>query len=81
MMRFHKILPAIPLALAAAGCDGLSGPGTTGELGQGTFSYQCALSEGDAVCNDAFPDPVNRNTVSADLGIDGQVPAGIAVGG
>src|SRR5262245_47861180 len=79
MMRFHKILPAIPLALAAAGCDGLNGPGTVGELGQGTFSYQCALSEGDAVCNDA--DAVNRTTVGAYLGIDGQIPAGIAVGG
>lgn len=81
MMRVHNILPAFVLALPALGCDGISGPGTPGELGQGTFSYQCALSEGDAVCNDASLNPINRDVVETQLGIDGQIPAGIAVNG
>jgi hypothetical protein len=69
------------VALAAAGCGGLSGTGTVGELGEGTFSYECELAEGDAACNLVSPDPVNRQIVDTYLGTGGELPAGVAVNG
>lgn len=68
-------------AVAAAGCAGLDGPGTLGELGNGLFTYECELPSGDAVCNNLFPDPVNRQMVNSQLGTDGDLPEGIAVNG
>jgi hypothetical protein len=76
-----KTLWVACFAVAAAGCGGLDGPGTVGELGNGLFTYECELPSGDAVCNNLFPDPVNRQMVNSQLGTDGDLPEGIAVNG
>lgn len=67
------------LALMATGCSAgaVEPPGTLGELGMGTFRYNC-IEEGDAVCNQT--QAVDTFLVSADLGINGEAPAAIAVG-
>jgi hypothetical protein len=67
-------------ALVAAGCGGstIEPPGTIGELGQGTFRYSC-IEDGDPVCNTTSA--VDSIKVSGDLGLKGEAPSAIAVGG
>jgi len=81
----------VTIVLGALGCseEGTdTPPGTIGDTGYGIFHYVC-IDEGDAVCvcNDNGVDvcapatPVDLNAVSPDLGVSGQIPASIAVGG
>jgi hypothetical protein len=69
---------ATAFAVGAVGCGaGGEAPGTLGELGEGTFRYQC-VDEGDAVCNTSAA--VDTNLVETELGINGELPAAVAVG-
>lgn len=66
-------------ALLAVGCGASSGelPGTLGELGEGTFRYNC-VDDGDAVCNTT--NAIDRSLAEREFGINGEIPQAIAVG-
>ncbi len=71
-------LAAVTVAVVNVGCwMSESKPGTVGEMGMGFFEYRC-VDEGDAVCN--VTDAADSHTVAFGLGVNGQVPAAIAVG-
>lgn len=67
---------ALLWALASVGCGSSPGDGAAGELGQGTFAYECA-NDGDAHC-------ASRSEIdefdARDLGPEGSLPRAVAVG-
>jgi hypothetical protein len=68
----------LALALLAAGCDSSVGGGTFGEVGNGTFKYEC-VNDGDAACS--ATSAIDSFRVSEDLGRKGALPDAVAVGG
>ena len=75
-MRERLVGACALVALAGCGHD-LGRSGSLGQLGEGYFTYGC-VDEGDAVCN--ITDAVNTAQVDIELGLDGQIPAAVAVG-
>lgn len=68
----------ISVALMGTACGvGDPGTGSIGELGEGVFTYNC-VGDGDAVCN--VTEAVDTAEVDFDLGLNGEIPAAIAVG-
>lgn len=67
-------------AVCATGCsESSTAPtGTVGEVGHGVFTYVC-VGDADAVCNETAA--VDDSRVRPDLGVDGQLPVAMAVGG
>ncbi len=69
---------AVGVALMGTACSaGDPGTGSLGELGEGVFTYHC-IDDGDAVCN--VTAAVNTAEVDFELGLDGEIPAAVAVG-
>jgi hypothetical protein len=80
MNNMKWLLIATPLALAATGClEGSDGGGTAGELGEGSFTYECELIPADPVCADKSE--IDELQITSDLGTSGELPFAVAVGG
>jgi hypothetical protein len=71
---------ALPLGgLLLGGCGfGSDTPGTSGQLGEGQFTYECEDPSGDPVCNEGSA--LDRSQVEADLGRSLELPRAVAVG-
>lgn len=64
--------------LLCACTSGRDTPGTSGQLGEGQFTYECEDETGDPVCNQGSG--LDRSQVDADLGRDQELPRAVAVG-
>ncbi len=77
MLDKTALASLVGTSLMVLGCGGGDVAGTLGQLGEGVFRYEC-VEDGDPRCN--ATSAVDSLAVSADLGVDPELPKAIAVG-